>query len=136
MTLRARLTLAHLALLAFCLSAFGFGVYGYVGTELQHQFDASLRTRGDGLLPLLSTVPDGLDSVRPTMEQLRPAGDTFVIVVEETTPQQGILYKTESLVDSGLPEVPPGRVVDRTTTQGPLSLYALDFSVPDRQRLR
>jgi two-component system OmpR family sensor kinase len=136
MTLRARLTLAHLALLAFCLSAFGFGVYAYVGTELRHQFDSSLRTRGDGLLPILSTLPDGLDSVRPTMEQLRPAGDTFVIVVEESSPQQGILYKTESLVVTGLPDVPPGRVVDRSTTQGPLSLYALDFSVPDRQRLR
>jgi signal transduction histidine kinase len=135
-TLRARLTLAHLALLAFCLSAFGFGVYAYVGTELHDQFEGSLRSRGDGLLPLLSTMPDGLDSVRPTMEQLRPAGDTFVIVVEETSPQQGILYKTESLVGTSLPDVPPGRVVDRTTSQGPLSLYALDFSVPDRARLR
>jgi len=135
-SLRARLTLAHLALLAFCLSAFGFAVYAYVDTELHDQFEASLRARGDGLLPLLATVPDRVEDVRPMMEQLRPPGDTFTVVVEETTPQQGILYKTESLVGSGLPEVAPGRVATFSTQQGPLSLYSLDFAVPDRERLQ
>jgi two-component system OmpR family sensor kinase len=135
-SLRARLTLAHLALLAFCLSAFGFAVYTYVDTELHDQFEASLRARGDGLLPLLATVPDRVEDVRPMMEQLRPPGDTFTIVVEETTPQQGILYKTESLVGSALPDVAPGRVATFATGQGPLSLYSLEFAVPDRERLQ
>src|SRR4029453_875314 len=56
--------------------------------------------------------------------------------VEETWPQQGILYKTDSLVNTSLPDVPPGRVVDLRTPQGPLSLYAVDFEVPDLVRLR
>jgi signal transduction histidine kinase len=136
MSLRARLTLAQLALLAFCLSAFGFGVYTYVDTELHDQFEASLKSRGDSMLPLLSTVPSRLEDVRPVMETFRPAGDTFTVMVEETTPQKAILYKTESLVRSALPDVPTGRVVNVSTPQGPLSLYSLDFSVPDRDQLK
>jgi two-component system OmpR family sensor kinase len=135
MSLRTRLTLAYLALLTLCLSAFGFGVYALVDAKLHEEFETTLRARGDQLPPLLTTVVTDLEEVRPAMQQLRPPADTF-IVVEETWPQEGILYKTDSLVNTSLPDVPTGRIVILRSPQGKLGLYALSFEVQDLERLR
>lgn len=140
MTLRARLTCAHLALLTLCLSGFGFGVYAYLSTNLQDQQAASVREYGDYVTQLLSGSVSDVEGIRSVMALAVPRADSqgtggtedSWVQVEVVSPEtiRAIVYKSETLPEGSLPSVEEHRVATtRTPELGHVALYARRFAV-------
>jgi signal transduction histidine kinase len=121
-TLRARLALANLALLALILSAFGTGVYAYVDTELHDGFETSMRNTAEHLGQLVQTVrtDNQSDAGKDVRERLKSARlpETLAWAVE-TAPQDAILFKSDTLPqDSSPPRIQHNRMTIMTPSDG------------------
>jgi signal transduction histidine kinase len=115
-SLRARLVLANLILLALLLSAFGTGVYAYVDAELHDGFNSALRNNAKHLDLLIRTTVRA-DNQPEAEKQVRAALDAgeqadMLAWVEGTSPQESIVGRSKALpADSVPPEVPHDQVV-------------------------
>jgi signal transduction histidine kinase len=133
MSFRTRLTLAYLALLTLTLSAFGFGVYGYVEAKLRAEFQSSFlsQVRAFGI-PVQSYDSITLNNIRSS---LTARGMYYVVMARHSPPSSDRPDINISSLPSGantLPRVPADGKVH--TVHGwqnelgtTLAVYTVDF---------
>src|SRR5271165_543271 len=90
MTLRARLSLAYLALLTVCLAAFGVGVYTYVDTRLHADLYSAVEREATDMSSFASTQSKEIDAINYLQQTADKLPPNFWVIASEgqngTTP--------------------------------------------------
>ena len=138
MSLRLRLALFGVAVVALALVLFGAAIYGLVARSVNTNQDDALRTRARGAVTSLASTPSADLTPRP---QLAPADlkSSTEVFLEVLASDGTLIYSTAEL--NGAPPAVPAGLLDTATRQGgafatdgdatrgtQLRLYALPFA--------
>ncbi len=136
MSLRTRLTLAYLALIALSLSVLGLGVYSYLDRKLHRDFQNAVVSQGQQLALFMSTFED-TDSMKSSLNRTKQEPDTALFVeTAQTGKRFTVLYATSGLQEARIPKAAhSGFAVTQDPVLGKVGLYSTAFtghSVPIR----